>query len=69
MIEFKNSNKTLINELRSALEQKGLSPEIAAPFFGVNFRTLYRWLNYKSKPTGLSRKAIKLGIRRIQRLK
>jgi hypothetical protein len=59
----------LIEELRTTLNQRNLSPRLAAPFFEVGFRALYRWLNYESKPTRLSRKAIKLGIQRIQRLK
>jgi hypothetical protein len=59
----------LIEKLRSTIKQKGLSPERAAPFFEVNFRTLYRWLNYESIPTKLYRKAIHQGIRRIQKLK
>jgi hypothetical protein len=59
----------LIEEVRSALEQRGLSPERAAPFFEVNFRTLYRWLNYESSPTGLYRKAIITGLRRIEKIK
>jgi len=59
----------LIEELRSTLNLRNLSPRMAASFFGVGFRTLYRWLNYESRPSGLSRKAIKLGIRRISRLK
>jgi len=58
-----------IEEIRKVLTEKGLSPRMAAPFFEVGFRTLYRWLNYESKPTKLSRRAIKLGIRRVQRLK
>jgi transposase len=62
-------NDKLIEELRTVLDQRGLSPRLAALFFDVSFRTLYRWLNYEFKPTGLSRKAIKLGIQRIQRLK
>jgi len=60
---------SLLEKLRLILEKKGLSPERAAPFFDVDFRTLYRWLNYESRPTRLSRRAIRLGIRRIQRLK
>lgn len=59
----------LIEKLKSTLDQKGLSPERAAPFLEINFRTLYRWLNYESTPTKLYRKAIRLGIKRIQKLK
>ena len=69
MIDNKDINDPLIEELRSTIEQKKLSPERAAPFFEVNFRTLYRWLNYESIPTKLYRKAIRQGIRRIQEIK
>lgn len=65
----KHINDPLIEELRSTLEQRGLSPERAAPFFEVNFRTLYRWLNYESSPTRLYRKAITTGLRRIEKIK
>jgi len=67
--ETQKSRDPLIEQLRSTIEQKGLSSERAAPFFEVNFRTLYRWLNYESAPTGLYRKAIRAGIRRIQKIK
>lgn len=60
---------SLIEKLRSTIKQKGLSLERAAPFLEINFRTLYRWLNYESTPTKLYRKAIRLGIKRIQKLK
>jgi hypothetical protein len=69
MSHIKHEKDQLIELLKSTLEKKVLSPERAAPFFEVGFRTVYRWLNYESKPTGLSRKAIKLGIVRISRLK
>ncbi len=58
----------LIENLRTAIEKKKLSPERAAAFIDVNFRTIYRWLAYESRPTKLSRKAIRLGIQRIERL-
>ena len=63
-----NNKDPLIEELRLTIKQKGLSPERAAPFFEVNFRTLYRWLNYESSPSKLYRKAMRLGIKRIQKI-
>jgi len=68
MMDIKTSKDPLVEKLRSTLKQKGLSPERAAPFFEVDFRTLYRWLNYESSPSKLYRKAIHLGVRRIERL-
>jgi hypothetical protein len=59
----------LIEKLRTILHQRAISPERAAPFFEVDFVTIYRWLNYENIPTRLSRKAIKLGIQRIHRFK
>jgi DNA-binding transcriptional regulator YiaG len=63
------SNDRQIEELRKALTERGLSPERAAPFFEVSFRTLYRWLSYESAPTGLYRKAIRSGLRRLSKIK
>jgi len=68
MSHTEHNKDPLIEELRSIIEQKGLSPERAAPFFDVSFKTLYRWLNYESSPTKLYRKAIRQGIRRIQKI-
>jgi len=68
MIDKEISLDPLIEKLRSTLKQNGFSPERAALFFEVGFRTLYRWLNYESIPTKLYRKAIQLGIKRIQKI-
>ena len=59
----------LIEKLRTILDQKGLSPEEAAGFIGVSYRSIYRWLKYEYRPLKQHRKAIKLGIARISRLK
>ena len=68
-MSHKEHNKNpLIERLRSTIEQKGLSPERAAPFLDVNFRTLYRWLNYEVTPSRLARKAIRNGLRRIEKI-
>ena len=69
MVSKENTENPLIEKLRTTLEQKGLSPERAAPFLEVHFRTLYRWFNYESVPTKLYRKAIETGIRRIEKLR
>ena len=69
MSHIKQGKDQLIELLKSTLEKKGLSPERAAPFFEVNFRTLYRWLNYESIPTKLYRKAIRQVIRRIKKIR
>jgi len=65
---LEKSGDLLIEQLRSTLLQKGISPERAAPFFEVSFKTLYRWLNYESNPTKLYRKAIRQGLRRIKKI-
>lgn len=62
------STNELIEELRKMLTEKGLSPERAAPFFEVSFRTLYRWLNYEVVPSRLARRAIRNGLRRIEKI-
>ena len=61
-------NDILIEKLRIIMKEKGLSPEAASFFIGVSFKTIYRWLNYESRPSKLARKAIKNGLRRIGRI-
>lgn len=68
MIKDDYREDILIENLRSAIEQKGLSPERAAPFLEVSFKTLYRWLNYEVVPSRLARKAIRNGLRRIEKI-
>ena len=58
----------LIEKLRTAMEEKKISPAIAARLIEVDQRQVYRWLNYEHKPTMIFRKAIKRGIDRIRRL-
>ena len=68
-IRYPKEKDPLIEELRTVLHQKSISPERAASFFEVDFVTIYRWLKYENIPTKLSRRAIRLGIARISRLK
>ena len=65
----KDEKDILIEKLRSTIEQKGLSVERAAPFLEVSFKTLYRWLNYEVAPSRLAKKAIRNGLRRIEKIK
>ena len=68
MVNKEKINDALIEKLRFTISQKRISPERAESFFDVTFRTIYRWLSYESRPTKLSRKAIRLGIQRIESL-
>jgi hypothetical protein len=58
----------IIRELEQALKKKKISPETAALFIGVNGREIRRWLAETSIPKLESRKAIRRGIRRINKL-
>ena len=60
--------KDLIHELRQTMEQRGLSPEEAARYCEVGFRSVYRWLGGESKPSAVYRRAIRLGIQRMRRV-
>lgn len=46
-----------------------LSPEEASGFLGVSYRSIYRWLNGEFRPSRLSRRAVRNGIRRMEKLK
>lgn len=59
----------LVEQLRASMAALNLSPEEASGFLGVSFRTIYRWLDYEFKPSPLSRKAIRNGIRRMDKVK
>jgi len=65
----KEFSDPLIEKLKLTMEKRNLSPERAAPFLEISFRTIYRWLNYENQPSKPYRKLIKTGIRRIERLK
>ena len=58
----------LIEDLRQVLEEKKLSAITAARFIEATPRQVYRWLEYKHRPTLLYRKAIKRGIARMKNL-
>jgi len=64
----KNINDPLIEKLRTTLKEKNLSPEEASGFLGVSFKTIYRWLAYENLPTPLYRKAIRRGVKRIEKI-
>lgn len=57
----------LIKELHRVLKEKRISPETAARFIGTSGREVRRWLDDEATPNLLSRKAIRTGIRRIER--
>jgi len=60
--------ENLIEELRLILSQKNLSPENAAHYIGCSFKQLYRWLGGESKPSLVYRRAIRRGIKRMEKL-
>jgi len=58
----------LIERLKQVMEEKKLSAITASRFIGASSRQVYRWLEYKHRPTALYRKAIKRGIERMKNL-
>lgn len=58
----------IIKELKQVMKDKKISPETAALFIGVNGREVRRWLAEEFIPNLKSRKAIRRGIRRIQKI-
>ena len=56
------------DKLKDTMQESGLSPEQAAVFIGCTGQQVRRWLNKESVPTLVYRKAIELGIKRIQKL-
>jgi len=56
-----------VGELRRLMEEKGLSPAVAARFIGCSGRQVYRWISGEFEPTPLYRKAISEGIERMRR--
>jgi DNA-binding transcriptional regulator YiaG len=57
----------LVKELQRIVKAKEISPETAARFIGTSGRQVRRWLEGEATPNVLSRKAIRTGIRRIER--
>ncbi|MBN2243103.1 MAG: hypothetical protein JW793_10465 [Acidobacteria bacterium] len=57
----------LIKKLKAVLKEKEISPETAARYIGVSGREVRRWIEGKVTPLPLSRKAIKAGIKQIER--
>ena len=58
----------IIEELKGIMEQKGISAETAALFVGVTGQEIRRWLKGEYIPTLKSRRKIRRGIRRMQRV-
>lgn len=48
-----------IEQLKEAMEQKGISQEKAARNLLVSSRTVFRWLHGQHQPNDLARKAIR----------
>ena len=61
-------SEELINELRAIMEVKGISAETASKFIDCSFKQVYLWLKGKAKPTRMYQKAIRRGIKRIEKL-
>jgi len=57
----------IIKELKAVLEDKEISPEMAARFIGTSGREVRRWIEDGVTPNFLSRQAIKKGIAKIKR--
>ncbi len=61
-------NDRLIEDLRSVMKEKNVSPYGVARFVEATPKSISRWLNYENKPTLIYRKSIQRGIKRIERL-
>ncbi len=61
-------NDGLIEDLRSVMKEKNLSPYAIARFVEAAPKSISRWLNYENRPSLIYRKSIKRGIKRIERL-
>jgi hypothetical protein len=57
----------IVKELKQVIEEKQISPETAARFIGVSGREVRRWLEDRTVPLPVSRKAIRAGLRRIMK--
>ena len=61
-------NDPLIEDLRSVMKEKNLSPYAIARFVESAPKSIQRWLNYENRPSLIYRKSIQRGIKRIERL-
>ena len=61
-------NDSLIENLRSIMEEKDLSPYAVARFVEAAPKSIQRWLNYENRPSLIYRKSIQRGIKRIKNL-
>ncbi len=61
-------NDGLIEDLRSVMKEKNVSPYAAARFVESAPKSISRCLNYENRPTLIYRKSIQRGIIRIKRL-
>ena len=59
--------KDIRDLLREILVVKGISPEQAANYIGCSSMQIRRWIKYSAVPGLLHRKAIKEGIKKIQK--
>lgn len=57
----------LIEEMRTVMKEKNLSPEQICKFIGCSGRQIRRWLEGKSRPSQLSKNAIRMGLKKIKR--
>jgi hypothetical protein len=58
----------IIRALKVVIREKEISPETAALFIGVHGRTIRRWLEKEFVPNIESRRKIRRGLRRIQKI-
>jgi hypothetical protein len=58
----------LIEELKMLMEEKDLSPEAASHYIECSGRQIYRWLEGKSIPNQIYRRAIRRGINKMKKL-
>lgn len=58
----------IVDELKSVMREKKISPETAGLFVGVSGKQIRRWLEEKAVPNLNSRRALRRGLKRIKKI-
>jgi hypothetical protein len=56
-----------VKDLKAVIDEKKISPGIAARFIGCSERQAYRWIRGISIPSVIYRQSIRRGLRRIRK--
>ena len=59
---------TVLQELKSLMKEKGISPETASRFIECSTQQVYRWLKGDNVPSYAYRNQLRKAIRRLRRL-